>query len=311
MRAGTTTSLGYTSATRNSPAFYMAPSDLLAAPPQNWVTTLIALVIGLVVGSFLNVVIYRLPRMMQRESDNYVAEEMGQPPPHTERYNLAVPRSACPACGHQISALENIPVLSWLALGGKCSACKTPISIRYPVIELLTGLLSALLIWRFGTGLAGGAALLFTWLLIAMSFIDADTQLLPDDLTYPLLWLGLLVNLNGTFASLHDAVIGAVAGYLVLWLVFWAFKLVTGREGMGYGDFKLLAALGAWLGWMLLPVVILFSSIVGALVGIFLIIFKSRARDNPIPFGPYLAAAGLIALVFGQSIVQAWLPGAF
>jgi leader peptidase (prepilin peptidase) / N-methyltransferase len=288
----------------------MAPADLLAAPPHLAITSIIALILGLVVGSFLNVVIYRLPRMMQRESDNYVAEESGKPLPHTERYNLAVPRSACPSCGHQITALENIPVLSWLVLGGKCSNCKAPISARYPIVELLTGLLSAYMVWTFGTGLAGLAAMLFCWLLVAMTFIDVDTQLLPDELTYMLLWAGLLVNVSGTFVPLHDAVIGAAAGYLVLWLVYWAFKLATGREGMGYGDFKLLAALGAWLGWMMLPLVILLSSIVGAVVGICLILLKGRERDNPIPFGPYLAAAGLIALLFGKPIVQAWMPGA-
>ncbi len=289
----------------------MAPADLLFAPSQSLLPSLVAALFGLFIGSFLNVVIHRLPRMMQRESDNYVAEESGQPPPHTEKYNLAVPRSACPSCGHQITAMENIPVLSYLALGGKCSNCKTPISARYPIVELVTALLSGWMVWHFGSGLAGLAALLFCYLLIAMTFIDVDTQLLPDDLTYLLLWSGLLVNLRGTFAPIQDAVVGAVAGYLTLWLVYWAFKLATGREGMGYGDFKLLAALGAWLGWIMLPVVILLSSIVGATVGIFLIVFKSRARDNPIPFGPYLAAAGLIALLFGKTIVEGWLPGAF
>jgi leader peptidase (prepilin peptidase)/N-methyltransferase len=289
----------------------MAPADLLFAPSQSLLPSLVAALFGLFIGSFLNVVIYRLPRMMQRESDNYVAEECGQPQPHTERYNLAVPRSACPSCGHRITAMENIPVLSYLALGGKCSNCKTPISARYPVIELVAGLLSGLMVWHFGSGLAGLAALVFCYLLIAMTFIDIDTQLLPDDLTYLLLWSGLLVNLGGTFAPIQDAVVGAVAGYLTLWLVYWAFKLATGREGMGYGDFKLLAALGAWLGWIMLPVVILLSSVVGAAVGIFLIVFKSRARDNPIPFGPYLAAAGLIALLYGKAIVDGWLPRAF
>ncbi|MDB5797412.1 MAG: methyltransferase [Paucimonas sp.] len=289
----------------------MAPADLLAAPPHTAAAAFIALVFGLVIGSFLNVVIHRLPRMMQRESDNYVAEESGKPLPHTDHYNLAIPRSACPSCGHQITAMENIPVVSYLALGGKCSGCKTPISIRYPIIELVTGLLSGYLVWHFGTGLTGFAALLFCYLLIAMTFIDADTQLLPDDLTYPLLWAGLLVNLNGTFAPLRDAVIGAAAGYLVLWSVYWAFKLIRGKEGMGYGDFKLLAALGAWMGWTMLPLIILLSSIVGAVVGICMIASKRRDSDNPIPFGPYLAAAGLIALLFGKPIVQSWLPGVF
>jgi leader peptidase (prepilin peptidase)/N-methyltransferase len=289
----------------------MAPADLLAAPPHTAAAAFIALVFGLVIGSFLNVVIHRLPRMMQRESDNYVAEESGKPLPHTDHYNLAIPRSACPSCGHQITAMENIPVVSYLALGGKCSGCKTPISIRYPIVELVTGLLSGYLVWHFGTGLTGFAALLFCYLLIAMTFIDADTQLLPDDLTYPLLWAGLLVNLNGTFAPLRDAVIGAAAGYLVLWSVYWAFKLIRGKEGMGYGDFKLLAALGAWMGWTMLPLIILLSSIVGAVVGICMIASKRRDSDNPIPFGPYLAAAGLIALLFGKPIVQSWLPGVF
>lgn len=289
----------------------MAPADLLFAPPQSWPPTIVAIIFGLVIGSFLNVVIHRMPRMMQRESDNYVAEESGQPLPHTDRYNLSVPRSACPSCGHQITAIENIPVFSYLALGGKCSNCKTRISVRYPAIESLAGILSGVMIWHFGSGIAGLAALLFCYLLVAMTFIDIDTQLLPDDLTYLLLWSGLLVNLAGTFVPIHTAVIGAAAGYLTLWSVYWAFKLATGREGMGYGDFKLLAALGAWMGWTMLPLIILLSSIVGALVGIFLIVFRSRARDNPIPFGPYLAAAGLIALLWGKSIVAGWLPGAF
>jgi leader peptidase (prepilin peptidase)/N-methyltransferase len=265
---------------------------------------------GLLFGSFLNVVIYRIPKMMQRESDNYVAHESGKDLPHTERFNLMVPRSACPHCGHRITALENIPVISYVALGGKCSACKAPISPRYPAIEVLTGLLSALLVWTFGSGWAGLATLVFGYALLAMTFIDLDTQLLPDDLTFPLLWLGLLVNLSGTFVPLRDAVIGAAAGYLVLWAVYWLFKLATGKEGMGYGDFKLLAALGAWLGWSMLPAIILLSSVVGALVGIGLILFTRHGRDKPIPFGPYLAAAGLIALLFGPQIArysQTWL----
>ena len=263
---------------------------------------LVAALFGLLVGSFLIVVIHRIPKMMQRESDNYVAQESGKEPPHTDRYNLMVPRSACPHCGHQITALENIPVISWLALRGKCRKCKAPISARYPAVELLTGILAGVLVWTFGSGLAGLATLLFLFLLVAMTFIDIDTQLLPDDLTYPLLWAGLLVNINGTFVPLQDAVIGAAAGYLVLWSVYWLFKLVTGKEGMGYGDFKLLAALGAWLGWQMLPTIILLSSVVGAIVGISLIVFAKRGRDKPIPFGPYLAAAGLIALLYGSAI---------
>jgi leader peptidase (prepilin peptidase)/N-methyltransferase len=278
--------------------FFLAAGSLLP--------TVIAAIFGLLIGSFLNVVIHRLPIMMQRDSDNYVAHESGQPLPHTDRYNLVVPRSACPQCKHQIGALENVPVLSYLALRGKCASCKTPISARYPIVEAFTGALSALLIWHFGSGWAGLATLVFAYLLIAMTFIDADTQLLPDDLTLPLLWLGLLLNLSGLFVPLSDAVIGAAAGYLSLWVIYWAFKLLTGKEGMGYGDFKLLAALGAWLGWKMLPIIILFSSLVGAVVGIVLIIVARRGRDIPIPFGPYLAAAGLLALLYGRTIMETY-----
>jgi leader peptidase (prepilin peptidase)/N-methyltransferase len=278
--------------------------SLLFAAPASLAPTVAAVVLGLLIGSFLNVVIYRIPAMMQRESDNYVANELGKELPHTDRFNLMVPRSRCPHCGHQITALENIPVISWLVLRGKCSACKAPISARYPAIELFTGLLSGLLVWTFGSGSVGLATLLFAYLLVAMTCIDYDTQLLPDDLTYPLLWAGLLLNLNGTFVPLHEAVIGAAAGYLALWSVYWLFKLATGKEGMGYGDFKLLAALGAWLGWKMLPTIILLSSVVGAVVGISLIVFAKRGRDKPIPFGPYLAAAGMIALLYGGPLVR-------
>ncbi|MCA1857124.1 A24 family peptidase [Massilia oculi] len=280
----------------------MPLDSFLFAPPATLAATLVAALFGLLVGSFLNVVIHRIPKMMQRESDNYVAQESGKEPPHTDRYNLMVPRSSCPCCGHGITAMENIPVISWLALRGKCRSCKAPISARYPAVELLTGFLAGVLVWTFGSGLAGLAALLFLFLLVAMTFIDIDTQLLPDDLTYPLLWAGLLVNLDATFVPLADAVIGAAAGYLVLWAVYWLFKLATGKEGMGYGDFKLLAALGAWLGWQMLPAIILLSSVVGALVGITLIVVAKRGRDKPIPFGPYLAAAGLIAMLYGSTI---------
>ncbi len=280
---------------------------LFFAAPVNTLSAAIAGLFGLLIGSFLNVVIHRMPKIMPRESDNYVAQESGKPLPHTDQYNLMVPRSACPHCGHQITALENIPVFSYLFLRGKCIACKAPISARYPIIELLTGLLSGFLIWHFGSGWAGLATLVFAYLLIAMTFIDADTQLLPDDLTYPLLWCGLLINLHGIFVPINDAVIGAAAGYLVLWSVYWVFKLVTGKDGMGYGDFKLLAALGAWLGWQMLPIIVLLSSVVGAIVGIALIVFKKLGRGNPIPFGPYLAAAGLITLLYGKAISQAYL----
>ena len=211
----------------------MLQDTLLFAAPGNLPVALVAALFGLIVGSFLNVVIHRVPKMMQRESDNYVAEESGLPLPHTDRYNLMLPHSNCTACGHRITAMENIPVISYLLLRGKCSACKAPISVRYPLVELLTGALSALLIWHFGSGWTGLATLVFAYLLIAMTFIDADTQMLPDDLTFPLLWAGLLVNINGTFVPLQDAVIGAAAGYLALWAVYWAFMLATGKEGMG------------------------------------------------------------------------------
>ncbi|WP_413672455.1 A24 family peptidase [Massilia cellulosiltytica] len=277
---------------------------LLFAAPATLAATLTAALFGLLIGSFLNVVVYRLPVMAQRELDNYIAHEAGKDLPHPDRFNLMVPRSACPHCGHQITALENIPIVSWLALRGKCSACKAPISPRYPIVEAVTGLLSAVLVWHFGSGWLGLASLAFAYFLIAMTLIDYDTKTLPDDLTYPLLWLGLLVNLDGTIVPLRDAVIGAMAGYLALWAVYWLFKLATGKEGMGYGDFKLLAALGAWMGWAMLPTIIILSSVVGAIVGISLIVFARRDRNNPIPFGPYLAAAGMIALLYGIPLTR-------
>ncbi|MFS2006761.1 prepilin peptidase [Duganella sp. CT11-25] len=280
----------------------MLQSTLLFAPAGDLPISLIAGLFGLLFGSFLNVVIHRLPKMMQRESDNYVAEESGKQPPYTDRYNLVVPRSACPHCKHQITALENIPVVSYLMLRGRCSNCKAPISARYPAVEALAGVLSALVVWKLGSGWAGLSALFFLYSLIAMTFIDFDTQLLPDDLTYPLLWGGLLMNVNGTFVPLQDAVIGAAIGYLALWSIYWLFKLATGKEGMGYGDFKLLAALGAWMGWTMLPTIILLSSVVGAVVGIALMVFAKHGRNTPIPFGPYLAAAGLIAMLYGTPL---------
>ncbi|MCG2585298.1 A24 family peptidase [Massilia sp. TS11] len=276
--------------------FFAAPSAVLPAA--------VAAVFGLLVGSFLNVVIHRLPVMMQREWDNDLAEANGQPPQHTERYNLVLPRSACPHCGHQITALENIPVLSYLILGGKCSACKAPIAARYPVIEALTAALSGFLVWHFGSGWMGLATLLFTYYLIAMTFIDADTQFLPDVLTLPLLWIGLLLNTEALFVPLKDAVLGAAAGYLALWSVNYLFKLLRGIDGMGGGDFKLLAALGAWMGWMMLPTIILLSAATGAVVGIARILFFRHGREVPIPFGPYLAAAGLLALVHGKDLAR-------
>ena len=262
---------------------------------------------GLMVGSFLNVVIYRLPKMMEHEWRAQCTELNGAKIEPTPRYNLVVPRSACPHCHHKISALENIPVFSYLLLRGKCKGCGAPISSRYPVVEALCGLLSGYIAWHFGFGLAALGALLFVWSLLALTFIDFDTQLLPDDITLPLLWLGLLINLPGTFVELHSAVIGAAAGYLVLWIVYWLFKFTTGKEGMGYGDFKLLAAIGAWLGWQMLPLVILLSSLVGAVIGITLIIAARHGRNVPIPFGPYLAGGGLIALFWGQALTQGYL----
>ncbi|MRW91591.1 prepilin peptidase [Duganella sp. FT80W] len=280
----------------------MLQSTLLFAPAGDLAISLIAAVFGLLFGSFLNVVIHRLPIMMQREWDNDFAEASDKPPVHTTRYNLVVPRSACPHCQHQITAMENIPVISWLALRGKCSNCKAPISPRYPLVELLTAGLSALVVWQLGSGWAGLAGLFLLYMLIALTFIDFDTQLLPDDLTYPLIWAGLLVNLNGTYTSLHSAVIGAAAGYLVLWSIYWLYKLTRKREGMGYGDFMLLAALGAWMGWTMLPAIILMSSVVGAVVGIVLMIINRRGFDLQIPFGPYLAAAGLICFLYREQL---------
>lgn len=271
------------------------------------VYSLAALAVGLAIGSFLNVVIHRLPRMMEREWQAQCAELRGDTPAAGERYNLALPRSACPHCGHRITALENIPVVSYLFLRGKCAGCGARISIRYPLIELLTGVATGYAAWRYGMTLAGFGAMAFLWAMIALTFIDADTQLLPDSITLPLLWLGLLINLNGTFVSLHAAVIGAACGYLVLWSVYWLFKLATGKEGMGFGDFKLLAAIGAWLGWQMLPLVILLSSLVGAVVGIVLIVLAKRGREVPMPFGPYLAAAGVIALFWGPELVERYL----
>lgn len=270
------------------------------------VFTLIMLVVGLAVGSFLNVVIHRLPKMMEHDWQAQCAELRGESiePAHL---NLATPGSRCPQCGHAIRAWENIPLLSWLLLGGKCAGCKAAISIRYPLVELLTGLLTALAAWHFGFGLPALGAAAFIWAMVALTFIDFDTQLLPDSITLPLLWLGLLLNLDGTFTSLSSAVVGAAAGYLTLWTVFWGFKLATGKEGMGFGDFKLLAAIGAWLGWSMLPLTILLSSLVGAIVGISLIVFARQGRSVPIPFGPYLAAAGIIALFYGHELTNAYL----
>jgi leader peptidase (prepilin peptidase)/N-methyltransferase len=280
--------------------------DLLA---QSGPLVLLCGLLGLAVGSFLNVVIHRLPLMMEREWAEQCAELAGHAPAQADTLNLMTPRSRCPACGHAITVLENIPLLSWAMLRGRCSACGTGIGARYPLVELLTGILSAACAAVFGPTLLLVGALAFIWALIALAFIDLDTQLLPDSITLPLVWAGLLLNLIGGFTDLSSAVVGAIAGYLVLWTLYWAFRLATGKEGMGYGDFKLLAAIGAFLGWQMLPVVVLLSSLVGAVVGIAMIAFRSHGRNVPIPFGPYLAAAGVLALFFGQTINDAYLGG--
>ncbi|MDR3352803.1 MAG: A24 family peptidase [Zoogloeaceae bacterium] len=258
--------------------------------------------LGLLIGSFLNVVVYRLPLMMEREWNAQCAELRGEAEPETEVFTLSRPRSRCPHCGHPISALENIPVLSYLALRGRCRACRAPISPRYPLVEIAASALAVGSAWHFGFGWQAAGAALLLWTLLALALIDFDTQFLPDELTLPLLWGGLLWNLDGHFAPLSAAVIGAMAGYLSLWSVYWGFKLLTGKEGMGYGDFKLLAALGAWMGWTLLPCIILVSSLLGAVIGISLILATRRSRHIPIPFGPYLAIAGVVALFWGEKI---------
>lgn len=278
---------------------------VLQAFPMAFMLT--CLFLGLVVGSFLNVVIYRLPIMMQREWQQQCAELRGETNAELPVFNLAVPRSACPSCNHPISAWENMPVLSYLYLRGKCSGCGTAIPMRYPLIEACTGVICAYAGWHFGFGAMAIGSLLLIWVLVALTAIDFDTQLLPDSLTFPLLWAGLAFNLFGTFTSLPNAVLGAMFGYLILWSIYWSFKLLTGKEGMGYGDFKLLAALGAWLGWQMLPLILLLSSLVGAVVGIALIVFLRQGRNTPIPFGPYLAGGGLIALFWGRELTQSYL----
>ncbi|MGL5453212.1 MAG: prepilin peptidase [Aeromonas sp.] len=283
-----------------------------------WLYFSLVCLFALLVGSFLNVVIHRLPIMLERawraEYRDYFGSDLtanltpdGEKNPSIEGYNLMVPRSACPHCGHPISALENIPLLSWLWLKGRCYHCRSPISARYPVVELLTALLSVAVAMVMTPGWPTLTALLLTWVLVALTFIDLDNMLLPDQLTLPLLWAGLLVNLVGGMVPLADAVMGAMAGYLLLWSLYWGFKLLTGKEGMGYGDFKLLAALGAWLGWQALPVVLLISSLTGAVMGLTLIAIQRHQHSKPIPFGPYLAIAGWIALLWGDTITHWYL----
>jgi leader peptidase (prepilin peptidase)/N-methyltransferase len=277
--------------------------------PETAFFIIAAALVGLCVGSFLNVVIHRLPIMLDRGWREQCAELSGETVAEAPAYNLVVPRSKCPACGHAITALENIPVLSWVVLRGKCSACQAAITARYPIVEILGGLLAAVAVARFGPNATGAAACVLLWTLLALTCIDFDTQLLPDNLTLPLMWAGLIANLWGLFAPLNAAVIGAVAGYLALWSIYWLFKLIRGKEGMGYGDFKLLAALGAWLGWQMLPVIVLLSSVVGAAIGITLIVFKGRDHNVPLAFGPYLAIAGVIALFWGQTLARLYFPG--
>lgn len=266
------------------------------------------LIIGLLVGSFLNVVILRLPKQLQDSWKKEASDFLGlQPEPIKESVTIAKPASRCPACGAPIKAWHNIPVFSYLFLKGKCSACSTPISIQYPLVELTSGLATAFILYHFGITAIALYSVVFTWCLIALTGIDFHEQLLPDQITLPLLWLGLFANLSGVFVPLNEAVIGAIGGYLCLWSIYWLFKLVTGKEGMGYGDFKLLATLGAWMGWQMLPLIIILSSFVGAIVGIINIILKRQDKDVPMAFGPFLAIAGWIALVWGDQIVHNYL----
>ncbi|MDM8565995.1 A24 family peptidase [Candidatus Halobeggiatoa sp. HSG11] len=264
-------------------------------------------IIGLVVGSFLNVVIYRLPIMMKRSWRRDCAELLETSTTHSqERFDLLLPASRCPNCSHAITILENIPIISYILLRGRCSTCQQKISIRYPIIEFVSMLLSAMVAWKFGYGWPLLGALLLTWALLAASIIDLDHYLLPDNIVLPLLWLGILFNLFGTYVDLETSVVGAMFGYLSLWSVYWGFKLITGKEGMGYGDFKLLAALGAWLGWLALPGIIFLSSLVGAVIGISLVGLKIQNRDKPIPFGPFLATAGWLHLMWGEYLISLW-----
>jgi len=273
------------------------------------------LVLGLLVGSFLNVVIHRVPKMLEQDWTHQcqVLLELETPEPELkselkqEKLTLSTPNSSCPNCGHAIRPWENIPIVSYLFLRGRCSSCKKGISIRYPLIEAVSGILSVAIVYNFGASYASLSLLGLTWVLIALTMIDADTQLLPDNMTLPLIWAGLIVNYFGLLTSLESALWGAIFGYLSLWSVYQLFKLLTGKEGMGYGDFKLLAALGAWMGWQMLPIIIVLSSLVGAIIGIGMVLIRGKDKNIPIPFGPYLAIAGWICLIWGQKITQVWL----
>ena len=287
----------------------MQLTDLLTQQPAVFAAAIF--ILSLLIGSFLNVVIYRLPKMMenewQQEYQQYFTPDNASAAP-VATFNLAVPRSACPHCQATVQARDNIPLLSWLWLKGKCRHCSAPISARYPVVELLTAVLSAAVAWQFGFGVLAAVLIVTTWLLIALSFIDVDKMLLPDQLTLPLLWLALLFSLSDSaLVNAEQAIIGAAAGYLSLWSVYWLFKLLTGKEGMGYGDFKLLAVFGALLGWQQLPLIILLSSCVGAVTGIILLSVQGKDKATPIPFGPYIAAAGWIALLWGEQLTNAYL----
>jgi leader peptidase (prepilin peptidase)/N-methyltransferase len=281
---------------------------LLQQAPTLFITTM--LVLGLLVGSFLNVVIYRLPVMMQREWELEAAEILEQEPRVQTPFSLTTPASHCPKCKAPVKPWQNIPIVSWLLLGGKCAHCKTPISKRYPTIELVSGLMTAAVAWIFGWSDITLVLIPFMWVILALTMIDFDTQLLPDTLVMPLLWLGILINISGTIVPLREAVVGAMAGYLSLWSVYWAFKLITGKEGMGYGDFKLLAAFGAWFGWQALPLIILLSAAVGAVVGIALMVILGRDKNIPIPFGPYLCGAAWVYVFFGPNIMT-WYLGSY
>jgi leader peptidase (prepilin peptidase)/N-methyltransferase len=287
--------------------------SLFTAEPQAFIAAMT--VFGLLMGSFLNVVIYRLPLMLEREWRDECREILDLPAEVAEEgavtpFNLVVPRSRCPACGHEIAVWENVPVLSFLALRGRCRACKTPIPWSYPLVELFTGLLAGGVAWHYGFGPQAFAACALGFALIALAAIDFRTQLLPDHITLPFLWVGIGLGIFGVFADLRSSVLGAMAGYLSLWTVYWAFKLLTGKEGMGYGDFKLLALLGAWCGWQSLPWIVLLSSLLGAVVGVSLIVTRRQDRTVPIPFGPYLAVAGLVTLLWGDRITVAYLTWA-
>ena len=288
----------------------MSSSLVLLLQQNSTVLLLTTGILGLVVGSFLNVVIYRLPIMLDRSWRQQCAELLDVPSTTAEPakpFNLIVPRSSCPFCGHAIGAVENIPVFSYLIQKGRCRHCDNPISPRYPAVEILTAVLSIVVVWKLGFSYQTVAALILTWSLIALSFIDIDRQILPDAITLPLLWIGLLISLSGAFSTPQESIIGAVLGYLSLWSLYHLFRLLTGKEGMGYGDFKLLGMFGAWLGWQYLPITILASSLVGAIFGIAMLILGRHRKGTPMPFGPYLAIAGWVAMLWGPEINQAYL----